>query len=127
MPDPRIGLLEAFFVKYKCPDESAAFIAAADAYGIDYRVLPVIWLKESQCGLHQPKNGNGFGFANGATPYASTTDAIWHITQTLAQGKYYAGKTIKQKIQTYNSVNPTYYSSFYSYTQLINKTPLQGN
>jgi hypothetical protein len=100
----------------KCPNDAVYFVEAAQEYGIDYRILPVIWWKESQCGLHE-LNGNGFGFepSGSLKKFSSDEQAIFYISQQLATARPYAGKTIQQKVYSYNSVGePRYYQTFLS-------------
>jgi len=54
--DPRYQKLNHWFNKYKCPEPRYVkeYIETADRYGIDYRLLPSISLKESTCGKAVP-------------------------------------------------------------------------
>jgi len=110
MTDNRATALGKFFEKHNCPllpyvDE---FIKAADKYQIDFRLLPSISLIESQCGKIYPrKTNNPFGWNSAKTGFESIPAAIDFITERLANGKYYAGKSITKKLEAY-CPNPTY-------------------
>jgi hypothetical protein len=108
-----VDSLTAWLQAKKCPNEAVHFVNAAETYGLDYRVLPVIWLKESGCGRHQ-LNGNGFGYepSGSLKKFSSTSEAIYYVTQKLTEHPY-AGKTTKGIVYTYNSVGePSYYETF---------------
>lgn len=110
--DYRVVALGKLFESYQCPllpyvDD---FIAAADKYNIDYRLLPAISIKESTCGKHYPINTNNpFGWhpirtAKGeisVLKFESLPIAIDFITGQLANNSPYVNKTIYQKLKTY--------------------------
>lgn len=121
MPDNRILAVSSFLDSYHCGskiddfDVATDFVNDADANGIDYRILPSIWILESTCGKQQEVN-NGFGFmkrGGGLMPFLSTEDAITYISSAWTRSPY-AGKTLKGAVQIYNppSANPNYYSEF---------------
>ena len=121
MPDNRILAVSSFLDGYRCGsqiddfDVATDFVNDADTNGIDYRILPSIWILESTCGKQQEVN-NGFGFmkkGGGLMPFGSTEDAIAYISSAWTRSPY-AGKTLKGAVQTYNppSANPNYYSEF---------------
>jgi hypothetical protein len=87
------------------------YLQAADQNKFDFRILPVIGLKKSGGCVHLLHN-NCFGWNSARTGFGSIPEGISFVTQQLASGKYYAGRTLAQKIRTYNSVNPDYYPSF---------------
>lgn len=124
IPDNRILAVQSFLYSYKCGTEiqdfndATEFVDAADKYGIDYRILPVIYLKESTCGQHEiPGTFNGFGFANGVTKFTSFANAVDTISMKLTQHPY-AGKSLKGIISTYNNY-PEYLASFMIYYNQI--------
>lgn len=110
--DSRAAALGKFFEKYNCPllpyvDE---FIAAADKYSLDYRLLPAIALHESTCGKRYPAGTNNpFGWHPIRTSkgeisvlrFETLPIAIDTITGQLANGSPYAGKTTLKKLSTY--------------------------
>ena len=100
--------LTNFFSKYKCPDPTYAneYIAAADRYGIDYRLLPAISIQESTCGKHEALN-NWWGWDSARTGFSSVPGGIDFVARQLADSPYYKGKTLIQILSTYNK-HPAY-------------------
>ena len=99
--------LVRFFDHYHCPqinyDLIGQYIAVADKYQLPYTLLPSISLQESTCFEHYRLN-NAWGWASARTGFQSPGDGIEFISNQLANGKYYAGKTIEQKLVSYNSL-----------------------
>lgn len=127
MPDSRIEAVQSFLNSHKCGteiqnfDNATEFIDDADTFGIDWRVLPIVWWKESQCGKHQV-NGNGFGFESSSEPeglksFVSLVSAIDYISSALTH-KPYAGKSLHALVSTYNN-HPEYWTSFEGYYTII--------
>jgi hypothetical protein len=106
--DPRIAKLEAFFQKYRCPYPQLAskYIEVADKYGLVYTLLPSISLKESTCGKNVFRRHNWWGY--GFMEFNSVEEGMEYVADKLANGKYYKGKSLEQKLRTYNSVNQKY-------------------
>ena len=103
LSDPRSMRLEAFFKAYDCPaplhvDE---YLRAADSHALDYRLLPAISLVESTCGAYQRRN-NRWGWDSVQSGFPSVEAGIEYITAQLAEHPYYRGKTVQQKLYTYN-------------------------
>jgi hypothetical protein len=101
--DPRSARLEAFFKAYDCPgplhiDE---YLRAADSHAIDYRLLPAISLVESTCGAFERMN-NRWGWDSAQIGFPSVPKGIEYITQQLAENPHYKGKTLQEKLFTYN-------------------------
>lgn len=101
--DQRISKLEAFFQSYNCPTPLHVddYILAADIYAIDYRLLPAISLLESTCGSYERKN-NHWGWDSAQTGFSSVRAGIHFVARELAENPYYKGKTLEQKLLTYN-------------------------
>jgi len=126
MPDERILAVQSFLNTHRCGSETSDlalgqdFVASADKYSIPFQTLVPIYLIESGCGKHGLYN-NYFGYygKGGLMHFDSVADSIDYISSQLANGKYYAGKTLKQKIQTYNSVNGAYWSEYLMYYNKI--------
>ena len=110
--DHRLAELNRFMDKHKCPRKfNKDYLTAADKYTFASRVLPVISIKESgskHCTDYPIDSNNPFGWGSGRIKFDSVPHAIDYITGQLANGHYYAGKTIKGKLGTYNSENPAY-------------------
>jgi hypothetical protein len=122
--DSRAMALGTYFSSHNCPLTPYAddFIRAADKYNIDYRFLPAISIHESTCGKRYPINSNNpFGWlerAGTVYKFKSIPDAIDFITGQLANGKYYAGKTLYKKLNTY-CPTPGYPEETLSYMNLF--------
>lgn len=59
-------------------------VEVADKYGIDYKLIPAIAIKESAGGNQSPKNSyNAWGFENGRTKFESWEQAIDIVGKTL--------------------------------------------
>ena len=101
--DLREAILRKFLKANHCPDEAftGAFIAEADAHGLDWRLLPSISLVESGGG-RTAKGNNLFGWANGKMAFNSVGEAIHLVASALAHGRAYAGKDLKGKLAAYN-------------------------
>jgi hypothetical protein len=107
-PDTRIAKLNAFFKAYNCPAPflSEEYIAEADRNAIDYRILPAVSVRETTCGQHARLN-NRWGWNSAKSGFISLAHGIRFIANQLASGKYYAGKSVEEKLKAYNPV-PAY-------------------
>ena len=103
--DPRTVRLEAFFKAYDCPAplHVEEYLKAADSHALDYRLLPAISLVESTCGAFQRMN-NRWGWDSVQSGFASVPEGIDYITEQLADNPSYRGKTVEEKLFTYNPV-----------------------
>ncbi len=84
--DYRVYTLRKFLTKHNSPltPYSADFIAQADYYGIDYRMVPAITGVESTFGKHIPNNSyNAYGWANGKYSFSSWPNSIQVVSQTI--------------------------------------------
>jgi hypothetical protein len=101
--DPRGARLEAFFKTYGCPAplHIADYLRAADSHALDYRILPAISLVESTCGAFEKMN-NRWGWDSAQSGFPSVPAGIEFITTQLADRPPYKGKTLKEKLFTYN-------------------------
>ncbi len=106
-PDPRIARLERFFHEYHCPApyHVAGYLHAADDYLLDYRLLPAVSIRETRCGAAAANNR--WGFRNGQHRFLSVDAGIEFLAHRLAEHPYYKGKTLPQKLFTYNPL-PAY-------------------
>ena len=102
-PDVRGQRLEAFFRAYDCPGpfHVQEYLRAADSHALDYRILPAISLVESTCGAFQLMN-NRWGWDSTQSGFESVPAGIDYITAQLAENPKYKGKTVKEKLFTYN-------------------------
>ena len=101
--DPRGARLEAFFKTYGCPAplHVSDYLRAADSHALDYRILPAISLVESTCGAFEKMN-NRWGWDSAQTGFPSVPAGIEFISEQLADGPPYKGKSVKEKLFTYN-------------------------
>jgi len=106
--DTRVERLKTFFEAYHCPAPLlvSEYVAAADAYGLDYRLLPALSVRESTCGQYARLN-NRWGWDSANTGFATLQHGIRFIARQLALGKYYQGKSLDEKLRAYNP-NPKY-------------------
>jgi hypothetical protein len=101
--DPRGARLEAFFKAYDCPGpfHVEEYLRAADSHALDYRLLPAISLVESTCGAFERLN-NRWGWDSVQSGFPSVPAGIDYITEQLAENPRYKGKTVREKLFTYN-------------------------
>lgn len=102
-PDKRIDLLKAFFYRYQCPAPLYVneYLRVADENRLDYRLLPAISIRETQCGVHE-KGNNRLGFHPDDETFPSVLTGIEFVGERLAQHPYYKGKDIPGKLFRYN-------------------------
>ena len=119
--DYRIQAIDGYFSRYKAPLASHGddFVKAADKYGLDYRLLPAIAMKESTGGIYVPRrtvNGvrygyNAFGWTCNSTYvcFGSWEEAIEFVGNQLTFGGPYKGRDTYGKLYSYNgAVDPLY-------------------
>jgi hypothetical protein len=101
--DPRSVRLEAFFKAYDCPAPLHVneYLRAADSHALDYRLLPAISLVESTCGAFERMN-NRWGWDSTQSGFPSVQAGIEFIAAQLAENPSYKGKSVKEKLFTYN-------------------------
>ena len=105
--DMRGARLEAFFKAYDCPSPLHVdeYLKAADSHDVDYRLLPAISLVESTCGAFERRN-NRWGWDSVQSGFPSVPAGIEYITEQLAENPHYKGKSIREKLFTYNPYPP---------------------
>jgi hypothetical protein len=105
--DPRIDRLERFFRVYHCPlpHHTSEYLRAADDYGLDYRLLPAVSIRETLCGKATRRENNHWGFHQESFP--SIEVGIDFLARRLSQHRLYKGKTIHDKLFAYNPL-PAY-------------------
>jgi len=101
--DPRFARLESFFRKYSCPAPQyvGEYLRMADTYGLDYRLLPAISIRETQCGVHE-KGNNRLGFHPSTISFPTVLNGIEFIGKRLAEHPYYKGRSLEGKLFKYN-------------------------
>jgi hypothetical protein len=102
-PDHRVAGLERFFKLYGCPapHHVAEYLRAADNYGLDYRLLPAISVRETLCGVQAWEN-NRWGYHPHEQRFPSVEVGIDFVARVLTEGYFYKGKTLEQKLLMYN-------------------------
>ena len=93
--DLRVVRLKSFLDKYESPltPYAGKFIAVADKYDLDWRLLPAIAGTESTFGLHYIRGTyNPFGWGSGRIPFASWSNGIEAVGKGLWKNYYLKGK-----------------------------------
>ena len=101
--DPRLDSLRKFFRRSACPAErfSHVFLETADAYDLDWRLLPSLSFVESSGGKSAPNN-NMFGWNSGRTRFTSLAAGIHSVGYWLTHLPLYRGKDVDSLLATYN-------------------------
>ena len=101
--DPRLSRLKKFFTDNDCPVKHLAveFLVAADRNDLDWRLLPSIAFLESTGGKAY-KNNNIFGWDNADIRFDSIKAGIHTVGDELAHSRFYKGRSLDEKIRTYN-------------------------
>ena len=104
--DARTIRLGTFFDRYQCPApyHIGDYLRAADAYQIDYRLLPAISVRETTCGQFSRFN-NHWGWKSQRGAFESVPQGIEFVTRQLAQAAPYAGKAPANILGAYNPVS----------------------
>lgn len=103
-PDPRVVRLERFFHHYNCPlpYHITDYLRASDGYQLDYRLLPAISIRESQCGVAEQMANNHWGYHPSQQSFPTVEAGIDYVARQLALGFYYQGKSLQEKLFVYN-------------------------
>lgn len=106
--DERASRIDAYFAKREMPltGFGETFVEVADAYDIDWRLLPAIAVRESSGGKHL-LNKNPFGWGSCKIKFSNFDEAIEEVGKNLSgndpdTAKYYADKTTYQILWAYN-------------------------
>lgn len=116
--DSRTEKVQSFFTNYDSllANYAQNFVTAADAYGIDYRLLPSIAMQESiGCKREIPGTFNCFGWGitkKQTTHFENYADAIDSISRQLA--KNYIGKGLNTPEEIQKVYNPSNTSDWIS-------------
>ncbi len=111
----RAAKIEKYYTDRSMPlaKHSMDFVLAAEKYGIDWRLLPAIAVRESSGGKRD-MNNNPFGWGSAKIKYAGYKDSIESVAKNLGganprTASYYGGKTNFEKLHAYNgTVMPSY-------------------
>ena len=99
--DNRTQILKDYFQQFNSPlaEYAEEFVGAADAYELDWRLLPAISGVESTYGKFIPQNSyNAYGWNNGAYAFQSWEDSIWTVTKALKEKYVNRGANTVDKI-----------------------------
>ena len=120
--DPRLERIRSFFHQADCPAEHLAevFLEAADAYDLDWRLLPSLSFVETTGGK-AARNNNWFGWDSGRTKFTSVAAGIHAVGYNLANSDSYRGKGLDSLLTTYNP-NPTYVRAVKAVMRTIGRT-----
>ncbi len=126
----RAEAINAFFEERNMPlhGTGMTFVLVAEKYGLDWRLLPAIGIRESSggkaaCGY----NAFGWGSCKLGHNYSSYEEAIEVIGKNLGganknTARYYAGKTTEEKLYHYNgSVEPPYIGEVLAIMDMISE------
>ncbi len=104
--DARVEIIRQFFERYKSPLEPYAkdVVTYADAYGLDFRLIPSIAMQESNLCLKVPEGSNncwGFGIYGGnVRRFKDYKEGIYEVTKTLATTYKKKGLETPEEIMT---------------------------
>lgn len=109
--------IDTFFKERSMPlhGTGMTFVLTAEKYGLDWRLLPAIGVRESSGGKQAcGYNAFGWGSCKLGYNYTSYEEAIEAVGRNLGganknTARYYAGKSTEEKLYHYNgSVEPPY-------------------
>lgn len=116
--DVRVAIIEKFLRKYNSPmaGHGADFIAAADYYSLDWRLLPAIAFQESNLGKKIPKGSyNPFGWAvytenSSGTNFTNWSEAIFTVAKGMRKNYIERGLSDPETIaiRYTENTNPTW-------------------
>ena len=109
--DNRPALIDQYYSERNMPlaGYGTKMVEVADKYGLDWRLLPAIAVREQSGGKVLPHNCpnrtvnyNVFGWASAKVCFTSYDQAIETVGMKLATLPYYKGKDLVGILQTYN-------------------------
>jgi hypothetical protein len=107
--DNRCQALRSFFLRYQSPLAKLAivFVQTADAYSLDWRLLPALAMVETSGGKHGAPS-NVFGWNSGRTRFKSIEAGILFVAGRFKRSPIYAGQTAMGIILRYNPAKKAY-------------------
>jgi hypothetical protein len=101
--DSRLAPLRQFFDRCTCPaaEYAVEFLAVADEYALDWRLLPSLSYIESTGGKASVNN-NLFGWDSGRAHFSSPTASIRSVGSHLAHSALYRSKSLDEILAIYN-------------------------
>lgn len=106
---------------------SKIFIASADKYNIDWRLVAAITGVESSFGKRVPYGSyNAYGWANGKYNFKSWEDSIEHVSRALREKYYNKGADDIEKIaRRYAPPSSTWAWKVKYFMEKIDSAPIQ--
>lgn len=110
-------------------EHAGSFVAYADEYGLDWRLVPAISGVESTFGKHIPyKSYNAYGWANGKYAFSSWDQSIEVVSQTLREKYLDRGATnINLIARRYAPPSPTWSWKVKYFMNEIDTIPVNFN
>ncbi len=85
------------------PYHLTEIVQSASQASIPPSMIVCIEFVESSGGKHyDEETNNPLGWQNGKASFPSVLAAIRHVSAELGSGRYYAGKTLEEKLRVYN-------------------------
>lgn len=85
------------------PNNLAEIVQSASRASIPASLIVCIEFVESSGGKYYDlETNNPLGWKNGKASFPSVPAAIRHVSQELGYGRWYAGKTLEEKLRVYN-------------------------
>jgi len=92
---------EAWYLVGNSFQRERKFVEAADAYDLDWRLLPSLSFIETTGGK-AARNNNMFGWDSGRTKFTTAAAGIHAVGYNLANSDTYRGKKLESLLATYN-------------------------
>jgi hypothetical protein len=85
------------------PYNLTEIMRSASKASIPASMIVCIEFVESSGGKHYDADTNNpLGWKNGKASFPSVPEAIRHVSEELGSGRYYAGKSLEEKLRVYN-------------------------
>ena len=127
--EAKAAKIDAYFAQYDLPlaGHGMQMVLSAEKNGLDWRLLPALAMRESTGGKFICKDSNNpYGWGSCKIHFDSFEEATDTVAAHLGgnmerTARYYANKTIEQKLKAYNSVIPSYTADIFSIMNKIEK------
>lgn len=127
--DVRVKKVEKFLTRYNSPltPYAAVFVASADKYGIDWRLVPAIAGVESTFGKHiPPRSYNAYGWNGGKYRFQSWEHSIDYVSRALGEKYYARGLNTPSKIgRVYAPPSTTWSGNVTKFINQLEKTTIE--
>lgn len=144
--DTRASKIDAYFAQWDLPlaGHGAGMIAAADKYGIDWRLLPALAMLETTGGKNlcdKTKNGaknlNAFGYGSCGIHFSTFEASFEAVAKTISGNSektshLYKGKSVEEILEVYNppevvGIMPNYHKKALKVMSEIESMPVESN